>query len=77
MFISAKMTSLDTLHPEKHYRELNTFGYELGIGGIVIGAWMMVLFIVTRKITQLPHKITSFLIISQVSVNFPLKNYNL
>lgn len=69
MFISARMTSLDNTAPENHFRELKSFGWDLGIIGIILGIWLIILFIVNKSFTKLPHKITGCLIVSQVSGN--------
>lgn len=68
MFISARMTSLDNTAPENHFRELQSYGCDLGIIGIILGVWLIFLFIMNKSYTKLPHKITGFLIISQMII---------
>lgn len=70
MFISAKMISLTNLNPADYLKQLGQFSFDISIAGVVACIWLLFLFCLTRRITRMPHRITSCLIISQVRNNF-------
>ncbi|KAI4454822.1 dep domain protein [Holotrichia oblita] len=66
MFVSAKMITLTDTDPEEYVKQLNNFTFDLSVIGVVASVWVLALYILTKKITRVPHKITSCLIISQI-----------
>lgn len=66
IFISSKMISLTNLNPADYFHELESFAFDISIISLIGGAWILLLFIVTKKHTKMPHKITFCLIISQM-----------
>lgn len=66
MFISAKMISLSTLDPNDYLFELNRFSFDVSIVALIAIIWVSILFVVTKKINRMPHKITCCLLFSQL-----------
>ncbi|KAK6634676.1 hypothetical protein RUM43_012077 [Polyplax serrata] len=66
MYISAKMVFMDFIPSSDYYRKLETFTFNLGIFGIPLGIWLLVLFLVNKAFSKVPHRVTGFLIISQI-----------
>lgn len=68
MFISAKMISLTNLNPDDYIHEFDSFAFDISIISIVSCFWILILFVLTKKIKRMPHRITCCLVISQVSL---------
>lgn len=68
MFVSAKMITLTNTNPSEYIKQLDSFTLDISIVAIIACSWVLLVFILTKKITRLPHKITACLIISQVGV---------
>jgi predicted permease len=68
MFVSAKMITLTKTDPSEYIKQLDSFTLDVSIIATVACCWVIFVFVLTKKITRLPHKITACLIISQVSV---------
>lgn len=66
MYISAKMIFMDFLPSDNYIQKLESFAFNVGVVGIPLGVWLLILFISNKSFTKVPHKITGFLIISQV-----------
>lgn len=66
MYISAKMIFMDFLPNDDYIEKLQSFAFNVGVVGIPFGIWLIILFIANKSFSKLPHKITGFLIISQV-----------
>lgn len=60
------MISLTNLDPADYFHELESFAFDISVIGLVAGAWILLLFILTKKYMKMPHKITCCLIISQM-----------
>ncbi|XP_055603082.1 integral membrane protein GPR155 [Uranotaenia lowii] len=69
MFISAKMITITNLNPSDYLNELDKFAFDISIVAIICSVWMLVLFMLTRRVKKMPHRITSCLIISQLICN--------
>lgn len=67
MFVSAKMITLTKLKPSDYIVELDSFAFDVSIAGIIACVWVLITFTITKKIKRIPHKYTSFLVVSQVS----------
>lgn len=68
MFVSAKMISITKLQPSDYIVELDNFAFTVSIAGVIACIWVIITFTITKKIKRVPHKITSFLVVSQVSI---------
>lgn len=68
MFVSAKMITLTNTDPAEYVKQLNNFTFDLSVIGLVASVWVLALYILTKRITRVPHKITSCLIVSQVNL---------
>lgn len=66
MFVSAKMITITNCDPSDYIKQLNAFNFDMSIIGLISGCWVLVVFILTKKIWRVPHKITACLVISQV-----------
>lgn len=66
MFISAKMITVTSNDPSDYIKQLDSFTLDISIIGIVACTWVLVVFALTRKMSKIPHKITAFLLISQL-----------
>ncbi|KAK9745312.1 Membrane transport protein [Popillia japonica] len=66
MFVSAKMITLTNTDPAEYVKQLNNFTFDLSVIGLVASVWVLALYILTKRITRVPHKITSCLIVSQI-----------
>lgn len=64
MFVSAKMITITNCDPSEYIKQLNQFTFDVSIVGIIACFWIVLVFILTKKISKLPHKITACLIIS-------------
>lgn len=67
MFISAKMITVTSTDPSEYIKQLDAFTFDISIIGSLACAWVLVMFALTGKMNKIPHKITAFLLISQVS----------
>lgn len=68
IFISAKMISLTNLQPSDFFPELESFSFDISVVGILMGAMILILFVVTKKHQKMPHKVTCCLLISQIII---------
>ncbi|GJQ85405.1 hypothetical protein Trydic_g10179 [Trypoxylus dichotomus] len=66
MFVSAKMITLNDTDPAEYVKQLNNFTFDLSLVGLVASMWVLLLYILTKRINRVPHKITSCLIVSQI-----------
>lgn len=66
MFVSAKMITLTKTDPSDYIAQLDAFTFKISIAGSIACVWVIVVFILTRKINRIPHKITTCLVVSQV-----------
>lgn len=66
MFISAKMISLTNLNPADYIHELDQFSFDISATGVFACFWVLLIFTTTKKIRLMPHRITSFLVLSQL-----------
>lgn len=62
MFMSAQMIAINKDYAE----QLKKFGFDLSIVSLVASIWILFVFIVTKKYTRMPHRLTLCLIVSQV-----------
>lgn len=60
-----------------YYRRLESFAFNLGIVGIPLSIWLLIVFITNKSFSKFPHKITGFLMISQVLLFFLFCNLKL
>lgn len=67
MFVSAKMITLTKADPSNYIAQLNAFTFDISIAATVVSVWVIFVFIITKKINRIPHKLTACLVISQVS----------
>lgn len=67
MFVSAKMITITSCNPADYIKQLDAFTLDISIISMVASIWVVAVFILTKKITKIPHKITTCLVISQVS----------
>ena len=70
MFVSAKMITLTKTDPSQYMRQLNAFTLDVSIAGTVACVWVLLLYLLTKKINRIPHKVTACLIFSQVQIVF-------
>lgn len=66
MFVSAKMITLTTTDSSEYIKQLNNFTFDLSVIGLIASIWVLLLYILTKRINRVPHKITSCIIVSQV-----------
>lgn len=66
IYISSKMISLTNLKPADYFHQLESFAFDISVIGILLGIVTLLLFIITKKHKKMPHKITCFLLISQI-----------
>ncbi|KAJ8984141.1 hypothetical protein NQ317_017791 [Molorchus minor] len=66
MFVSAKMITLTNCDPSQYIQQLDSFNLDISIIGLIASFWVILVFILTKKILRIPHRITACLIISQV-----------
>ncbi|EFA13400.1 lysosomal cholesterol signaling protein isoform X2 [Tribolium castaneum] len=66
MFVSAKMITITKTDPSEYIKQLDSFTLDISIVAIIACGWVILVFILTKKIARLPHKITACLIISQL-----------
>lgn len=66
MFVSAKMIAMTNIDPSKYINELEAFTFDISIISTIACLWVIFIFILAKKITKIPHKITTCLIISQL-----------
>ncbi|XP_066144893.1 lysosomal cholesterol signaling protein [Euwallacea fornicatus] len=64
MFVSAKMITITACDPSEYIRELNRFTLDVSIIGIIACCWITFVFVLTKKIGKIPHKITTCLVVS-------------
>lgn len=69
MFVSAKMISITNLNPKDYLIEYIDGAFDLSITSICAAAFVLLLFIVTKKFKRLPHRITCCLLISQITAS--------
>lgn len=65
MFVSAKMITLTKLKPCDYIVELDNFAFDISVAGMVACIWVIITFIITKKIKRIPHKLTTYLVVSQ------------
>lgn len=68
MFVSAKMITITNCNPADYIKHLDAFTLDISIVSLMACIWVVLVFLLTKKISKVPHKITTFLVISQVSV---------
>ncbi|KAK4878682.1 hypothetical protein RN001_011188 [Aquatica leii] len=66
MFVSAKMITLTNTDPADYISKLDGFTFDVSIGGLVACVWVIFVFVITKRITRIPHRITTYLILSQL-----------
>lgn len=66
MFVSAKMITITNCNPSEYIKQLDAFTLDVSIIGLVACLWVILVFILTKKIFRIPHKITACLVTSQV-----------
>ncbi|KAJ8956227.1 hypothetical protein NQ318_014958 [Aromia moschata] len=66
MFVSAKMITLTNCDPSEYIKQLDSFTFDISIIGMIACFWVIIVFILTKKIIRVPHRITTCLIISQL-----------
>lgn len=66
MFMSAKMIAIHNLNPSDYMAELDKFALEISIIAIVACIYLILLFVSSRKIKRMPHRITACLVFSQL-----------
>lgn len=66
MFVSAKMIAMTTIDPSKFMRELDAFTFHVSIVGTIASLWVIFVFAISKKITKVPHKMTTCLVVSQL-----------
>lgn len=66
MFVSAKMITITNCNPSDYIKQLDLFTLDISIIGFIASTWVIVVFILTKKVFRIPHKITTCLVISQV-----------
>lgn len=66
MFMSAKMIAIDKLKPSDYMNEFDKFSFEISIVGAIASIYLLALFIFTKKVQRMPHRITCCLIFSQL-----------
>lgn len=66
MFVSAKMITITNCNPSDYIKQLDNFTFDVSIIGTIACLWVLLVFILTKKIHRIPHKITSCLIVSQL-----------
>ena len=69
MFVSAKMITLTKTDPSEYIKQLDSFTLDVSIVATITCCWVIFVFILTKKISRLPHKVTACLVISQVSLS--------
>ncbi|KAM3966225.1 LOW QUALITY PROTEIN: integral membrane protein GPR155 homolog anchor [Aphomia sociella] len=62
MFMSAQVISINKDYAD----QLKKFGFDLSIVALVAAAWVLFVFIVTKKYKRMPHRLTLCLITSQL-----------
>lgn len=67
MFMSAKMIAIHNLSPSDYMAELDKFALEISIFAIVAGIYLILQFLISRKIKRIPHRITACLVLSQLT----------
>lgn len=70
MFVSAKMITITNTNPSQYINELNAFTFDISIVSTICCLWVILVFVLSKKINKIPHKITTFLIVSQVRKMF-------
>ncbi|CAH1994415.1 unnamed protein product [Acanthoscelides obtectus] len=66
MFVSAKMITITSCDPSEYMKQLDAFTFDISIIGMICCIWVIVVFILTKKICRIPHKITTSLVVSQM-----------
>ena len=69
MFVSAKMITLTKTDPSEYIKQLDSFTLDVSIVATITCCWVIFVFILTKKISRLPHKVTACLVISQVRLS--------
>ena len=77
MFVSAKMISLANIDPSEYVKQLNNYSFDLSIASLVTAIWVLLVFVLTKKITKIPHRFTALLLVSQVPHIYILFNPSL
>lgn len=67
MFVSAKMITLTKADPSSYIDQLNAFTFDISIAATIVSLWVLFVFVLTKKINRIPHKLTACLVISQVN----------
>ncbi|XP_018569986.1 integral membrane protein GPR155 [Anoplophora glabripennis] len=66
MFVSAKMITITNCNPSEYIKQLDAFTLDVSIIGLIACVWVILVFILTKKIFRIPHKITACLVVSQL-----------
>ncbi|CAH1115315.1 unnamed protein product [Psylliodes chrysocephalus] len=66
MFVSAKMITITNCSPSEYIKQLDSFTLDISILGLIGSLWVLLVFVLTKKILRIPHKITAALVISQL-----------
>lgn len=64
MFVSAKMITITTCNPSEYVNQLDELTLDVSILGVMACIWVVVVFILTKKVSKIPHKITTCLVVS-------------
>ncbi|KAJ8917326.1 hypothetical protein NQ315_002348 [Exocentrus adspersus] len=67
MFVSAKMITIASCDPSEYVKQLNSFTMDISIIGLIACLWVFLVFVLTKKIWKIPHKITACLVLSQLT----------
>lgn len=66
MFMSAKMIAIHNLSPTDYMAELDKFSLEISVFAIAASLYVILQFVISRKIKRIPHRITACLLFSQL-----------
>lgn len=66
MFMSAKMIAIHNLSPSDYMAELDKFSLEISVFAIAASLYVILQFVISRKIKRIPHRITACLLFSQL-----------
>ncbi|KAG8225069.1 hypothetical protein J437_LFUL000048 [Ladona fulva] len=66
MFVSAKMITINKMDPSEYANELAFFSFDVAVAGILFSVWVLGVFVLSKKIYRMPHKVTFCLAFSQL-----------
>ena len=65
MLISAKMITLVNINPLDYVKELESFLFHVSLVGVIASAWVIAIFLLTKKWRIVPHCLTLNLVMAQ------------